>query len=176
MALYPSCMQCWLSVVQGNTLATQMEAIKVSIHTFLDPRLPYFTAPPLFPSSFPLSLSPILANIHSWQLYNTRLTSGTGLKSTLLSDFVGQSVSNRNGPPNTKRTQSSLLSPFSSSSDFLPLNYASVKGAEEKIYAEHQKLKGYTRLQAQDSYISTTCASPAYNTVFFHCQVCSYVQ
>ncbi|CAI8054447.1 Talin-2, partial [Geodia barretti] len=79
-------------------------------------------------------------------------------------------VSNRNGPPNTKRTQSSLLSPFSSSSDFLPLNYASVKGAEEKIYAEHQKLKGYTRLQAQDSYISTTCASPAYNTVFFHCQ------
>ena len=170
----PLLLQCWLSVVQGNTLATQMEAIKVSIHTFLDPRLPYFTAPPLFPSSFPLSLSYL--GKHSWQLYNTRLTSGTGLKSTPLSDFAGQSVSNRNGPPYTKRTQSSLLSPFSSSSDFLPLNYASVKGAEEKIYAEHQKLKGYTRLQAQDSYISTTCASPAYNTVFFHCQVCLYVQ
>ena len=145
-------------------------------HThFPRPSFALFHCSTIVPIFFP-SLSLSYLGKHSWQLYNTRLTSGTGLKSTPLSDFVGQSVSNRNGPPNTKRTQSSLLSPFSSSSDFLPLNYASVKGAEEKIYAEHQKLKGYTRLQAQDSYISTTCASPAYNTVFFHCQVCSYVQ
>jgi hypothetical protein len=68
------------------------------------------------------------------------------------------------------RTEVNSVIGFCRSSDFLPLNYASVKGVEEKIYAEHQKLKGYTRLQAQDSYISTTCTSPAYNTIFFYCQ------
>ena len=79
-------------------------------HThFPRPSFALFHCSTIVPIFFP-SLSLSYLGKHSWQLYNTRLTSGTGLKSTLLSDFVGQSISNRNGPPNTKRTQSSLLS------------------------------------------------------------------
>jgi hypothetical protein len=52
--------QCWLSTVQGTIVTTQTEAIKVGIHTFLDPRLPYFTAPPLY--VYTLLLSPYRYN------------------------------------------------------------------------------------------------------------------
>ena len=58
------------------------------------------------------------------------------------------------------------------SSEFLPQEYAAVKGMEEKILAEQQQqLKGYSRRQAQDSYIFTACALPTYNTIFFLCMV-----
>ena len=31
-----SLLQCWLSVVQGNIVTTQTEAIKVSLHSFIE--------------------------------------------------------------------------------------------------------------------------------------------
>lgn len=58
------------------------------------------------------------------------------------------------------------------STEFLPLEYVTVKGVEEKVFSEQQQqLKGYTRKQAQDCYIHASCSLPTYGSVFFPCKV-----
>jgi hypothetical protein len=52
-------------------------------------------------------------------------------------------------------------------SEFLPVEYSTVRNIEEKVMKEQQMLKGYSRRQAQDSYIYDFCELPTYKAVFF---------
>ena len=60
------------------------------------------------------------------------------------------------------------------SSDFLPLEYSRLSGLEEKIFSEQQTLKGLSRQEAQEAYISACTALPTYGTIFFPCKVRRY--
>ena len=69
-------------------------------------------------------------------------------------------------------TPASFSLPPLRSTEFLPLEHASVKGIEEKVFSEQQLLEGYTHKQAQDCYIHASCSLPTYGSVFFPCKVC----
>lgn len=68
------------------------------------------------------------------------------------------------------------------SSDFLPLEYSTVRGVEEQVLEERAALEGYTRLHAQHSYIHACASMQSFGAVFFPCKVtlatnrwCSYL-
>ena len=100
-----------------------------------------------FPLSTPTSLAMPLLPFPS--LFPTQLFSSFFLPSTHL-------------PPSL---------PTPRSTEFLPLEYSSVKGVEEKVFSEQQLLEGYTYKQAQDCYIHASCSLPTYGSVFFPCKV-----
>lgn len=55
--------------------------------------------------------------------------------------------------------------------DFLPPEYASIKGIEERVLKERENLLLYSRQQLEQIYIQGVSTSPLFNTAFFPCKV-----
>jgi hypothetical protein len=68
------------------------------------------------------------------------------------------------------RSEASSVISFCNVFDFLPPVYANVKGIEEKVLRERDKLLNYNREELQQIYIRGTSTSPLYQTVFFPCK------
>ena len=59
--------------------------------------------------------------------------------------------------------------------EFLPVEYSTVRNISEKVYKEQQTLTGYTRQLSQEVYIHTCSTLPTSSTIFFPVKVCMSV-
>ena len=64
-----------------------------------------------------------------------------------------------------------LPPPFSRPTEFLPMEYAGIRGLEQKMYKEQETLKGKNHSEVHEAY-SRHCAKLAtHNAVFFPARV-----
>jgi len=56
--------------------------------------------------------------------------------------------------------------------EFLPLEYSTLRNMSEKVYKEQLTLSGYTRQLAQEVYIHTCSTLPTSTAIFFPVKVC----
>ena len=78
---------------------------------------------------------------------------------------------NKQQTNSTQIPNSLFLFLLHSVADFLPPEYASLKGIEEKVLRERETLIGYTREQVEQLYVNGATSLPTHNTAFFPCKV-----
>ena len=69
------------------------------------------------------------------------------------------------------RIRSDSTTAHCKASEFLPVEYASVRNIEDKVLKEQTHIRSYNRRQAQDSYIHEVCTLPLYKAAFFPVKV-----
>ena len=74
-----------------------------------------------------------------------------------------------------ERTAQNSVVGFCQPTEFLPAEFAGIRGIEPKIYKEHEKIKTKHQSHIQKAYVDYCHSLPTSNTLFFPVRV-SYLQ
>lgn len=101
---------------------------------------------------------------YSWLLYNIKRIFWKGQQRILSLGFVGMShcISKCN-----------YFAPIvNSPNEFLPAEFAGMRGIEQRMYKEQEKIKSKSHIEIQKFYIKYASSLATNDTVFFPVRVC----